>query len=158
MSGEMFKSVVEGLCQMYKLDPAPVLEGGVIEMGKVNFCLLHNQEVDSPLITVYAEFGKIPKELEAQAHKKLLEANLTSYTGQGETFCLAPDGGVVFATNYPLEVLTPVILAGNLALIAIAARNWRDNYMLDVDELANMPTKKNIQNALLLKQSIPITK
>lgn len=131
MSTELFTSIIEGLCDIYKLDAGHVLAGGSVEMGGSKFCLLHNAEANSPLLMVYCDFGPVPKQLQAQVYKQLLEANLSAYTGQGETFCLSPEGHVVFVNNYPLEILTPDLLVGHLALTSIYAKNWRDGYFLE---------------------------
>lgn len=156
MSRELFDSVIQGLCGMYKLDPAHVAAGGAVEMGGVNFCLLHDREGDSPLLMVYCDFGAVPQELQAQVYKKLLESNLSTYTGQGETFCLAPDGRVVLANNYPLEFLTPELLAGHLALMSIFAKNWRDGYLLDDDQ--DKTVKKNARGEYFAKKMARVPK
>lgn len=153
MSAELFKAVIEGLCNIYKLDPAPVLEGCTLEMDGVNFSLVHHKESDSPLLTLYCDFGAVPSELEAQVYRKLLEANLTSYTGQGETFCMAPDGRVIFANNYPLAVLTPEMLAGNMALVSIFAKSWREGYFLNPEKPVAEQPKKKSHSELLMKQA-----
>lgn len=136
MSRELFTAVIQGLCEMYKLDPAHVEAGGAVEMDGVKFCLFHDKESESPYLMVYCDFGPVPEPQQAQVYKKLLESNLSTYTGQGETFCLAPDGHVVFANNYPLELLTPTMLAGYLAVTSFTAKQWRDGYFLDGDDSA----------------------
>jgi hypothetical protein len=148
MSSEKFNEVVTGLCTMYKLDPRHVLEGGPVTMGGSMFCLLHNKEMNSSLLMVYCDFGKVPAELETKVHRKLLEANLSTYTGQGETFCLDSDGRVVFVNNYPLDILTSEELAAHLALTSIYAKKWRENYFLDESDTP----KKKWQGARFFKQ------
>lgn len=128
MSTEKFMAVIQGLCKLYKLDAKAVMEGKPLEMGGVTFCLFHHGESDSPLLMAYCDFGSVPKELETQVYKQLLEANLSAYSGQGESFCLSPEGRVVYVNNYPLDTLTSELLAGYLATTAIFAKNWRKGF------------------------------
>ena len=151
MSTKLFKNVIRGLCDMYELDPKHILSGGTIEMGGVNFCLLHDEAADSPLLMSYCDFGAIAENKEKQAYKKLLEINLSSYTGQGPTFCLSPSGHVVLVNNYLLEILTPEILAGYLALVSMDAKDWRDDFFL-VEE-AGTTMKKSFNTSLPQRMS-----
>ena len=156
MSRELFTAVIQGLCDIYKLDPAHVEAGGAVEMDGVKFCLFHDKESDSPYLMAYCDFGPVPKSLEAQVYKKLLESNLSTYSGQGETFCVAPDGHVVFVNNYPLELLTPTMLAGYLAMTSFTAKKWREGYFLDDGE--SEATKKKSQSEYFTQKIMQPTK
>ena len=134
MSTELFERVLRGLCEMHSLDATHVLSGGAVEMGGIPFSLVHDKESGSSLLTMYCDFGVVPKHLEAQAYAKLLQANLSAYTGQGETFCLTSNGQVVLANSYLLDSLTPALLTGFMAMAAVLAKEWRNSYFLDKGE------------------------
>lgn len=133
MSTERFAEIIEGLCRIYKLDHNRVLQGDSLDMGGVRIALRH-ADAFSPLMMMYCDFGPVPQELETKVYRQLLESNLSTYTGQGETFCLTPEGRVVFVNNYLLETLTPEILGGYLNLAAICAKRWRETYFLPEGE------------------------
>lgn len=152
MSTTLFNKLVHELCDLHKLDVAHVLAGGAIEMSGVPFCLLHDSEADSPLLTAYCDFGIVPKNLEAEAYKQLLAANLAAYTGQGETFCLTPDGHVILANSYLLESFTAELLTGFMAGNAILAKKWQTDYFLEKAPF----TGKSRQNDLILKRNASI--
>jgi Tir chaperone protein (CesT) family len=152
MSQELFTTLVQGLCDMYKVDVEHVLAGGPVTMGGVDFCLLH-EEGDSPFVILYCDFGKVPPELEAKAYKKLLEFNLTTYTGQGETFALSPEGHVFLANNYLLEFLNVEIFIKYLAMTGILAKSWREGYFLDENE----SSKKQSQQQTFLRKHLKKT-
>jgi Tir chaperone family protein CesT len=87
---------------------------------------MHHSEAYSPLLLMYCDFGPVPKDMEAQIYKQLLEMNLTAYSGQGETFCLSPEGRVIYVNNFLVEVLTPELLASYMAFAAAYAKKWRE--------------------------------
>jgi hypothetical protein len=134
MSTERFAEIIEGLCRIYGLDHTRVLQGDSLDIGGVRIALRHGGgPLWSPMM-MYCDFGPVPKELETRVYRQLLESNLSTYTGQGETFCLTPEGRVVFVNNYLLETLTPEILAGYLSLASIYAKRWREDYFLPEGE------------------------
>jgi len=145
MSTERFAEIIEGLCRIYGLDHTRVLQGDSLDLGGVRIALRHGEGPLAPLMMMYCDFGPVPKELETRVYRQLLESNLSTYTGQGETFCLTPEGRVVFVNNYLLETLTPEILAGYLSLAALCAKRWREDYFLPEGE---RKTKKARANTL----------
>lgn len=148
MSTERFNTIIEGLCRLYNIDHNRILQGESLDFGGVRIVLLHGEGPLSPLMMMYCDFGPVPAELETRVYRQLLESNLTTYTGQGETFCLTPDGRVVFVNNYVLDTLTPEILAGYLALASIYAKRWREDYFLPEGEGKSKKTRSNVLHAL----------
>lgn len=143
MSTKRFAEIIEGLCRIYGLDHARVLQGDSLILGEVRIALRYAEGPLSPLLMMYCDFGPVPKDLEARVYRQLLESNLTTYTGQGETFCLTPEGRVVFVNNYLLDTLTPEILGGYLSLAAIYAKRWREDFFLPDGEGKARKTRAN---------------
>jgi hypothetical protein len=134
MSTQRFKDLIEGVCRIYGVDHNRILEGGSLDFHGVRIVLRHGQGPLSPLVVMYCDFGPVPQELETQVYRQLLVSNLTTYTGQGETYCLTPEGRVVYVNNYHLDTLTPEILAGYLGISAAYAKRWREDYFLPEGE------------------------
>lgn len=130
MSKQRFAEIIEGLCRIYGADHNRILEGDSLDFGGVRISLCYAVGSTPPLLMMYCDFGTVPKELEATVYRQLLECNLSTYTGQGETFCMTAEGRVVFVNNYRLDELTPEVLAGQLYLAATYAKQWRENYFL----------------------------
>lgn len=149
MWSEKFEQLIEGFCGIYNMDAKHVLDGNPVAMDGVMFVLRHDKETDSPQITVYCNFGKAPQELEARIYRRLLETNMSIYTGQGESFGMDTDGNVVFVNSYPLEFTTPEELAAYLSLTTLHAKSWRESYFLNEED---QPRKKTWQGARLMKK------
>lgn len=137
MSARFFETLIKGLCLMHKLDVDHVLAGRAVEMGGVQFSFAHvtdsegSADSGSPLLTMYCEFGVVPRHLEGQVYAKLLQANLSACTDHGETYCLSSDGRVILANSYLLDVLTPELLTGFMTMTAALANHWRKGYFLE---------------------------
>lgn len=130
MSVQRFEELIEGLCRIYGVDHKRVVDGDSLDFHGVRIVLRPGQGPVSQLVMMYCDFGTVPEELQLRVYRQLLEANLTTYTGQGETYCLTPEGRVVYVNNYHLHTLTPEILAGYLGISAAYAKHWREDYFL----------------------------
>ncbi|HEY4541501.1 MAG TPA: CesT family type III secretion system chaperone [Noviherbaspirillum sp.] len=151
MWSEKFEQVIRGLCEIYNVDAKHVLDGSPLTMNGMMFALHHDKEIDSPQLTAYCNFGKVPQELEAKAYRRLLETNLAIHSGQGgEAFCVDQDGNVVFVVDYPLEITEPAELAAYLALTAQHAQRWREGYFLSEED---EPRKKTWAGTRLLQKA-----
>jgi hypothetical protein len=143
MSAQRFAEIIRGVCGIFKLDAQQILDGGSIQLGGVRIALTHGEGKLAPLLTMYCDFGPVPKELEAQVYRKLLESNLSTYTGQGETYCMTAEGRVVYANNFLMETLTPEIMAGSITLATLHAQKWREDYFLPHGEGAAKKSRSN---------------
>lgn len=130
MSKQRFAEIIEGLCRIYSVDHSRILEGESLDFGGIRFSLCYAEGTLAPLLMMYCDFGTVPKDLETTVYRQLLECNLSTYTGQGETFCMTAEGRVVFVNNYQLDEMTPEVLAGQLNLAAMYAKRWREDYFL----------------------------
>lgn len=133
MSRKAFVELVEGFCSLAGLsEPERAVAGETVMMDGVGFTLVQSDEVDPSLISIYAEFGKIPLQLEARVCKLLLEANLYLYIEKGPIFTLSPDQkSVICAERRMLGQTTPKDLRDLLVRLAAKANEWRKNYFLD---------------------------
>jgi hypothetical protein len=121
---DSFTPLIEGLCRIHRLNPRPVLEGSTIVVEDVELYLRHHPHGRSPSLILYCDYGPAPAQHEAAVHRMLLQSNMKGYTGEDETWCLTPEGHVVLASSFVLELLTPPLLAAHIALAAARAREW----------------------------------
>ena len=133
MSRKEFTGLIEGLFTLMALDqPERVIAGDALMINKVAFSLVQSDQIDASLMSIYADFGPIPAQLEARICKVLMEANLYLFIEQGPIFALSADQkNVLCAERRVIGKTTPEDLYELLMRLASKANEWRINYFLD---------------------------
>lgn len=134
MSKKIFTTLLQEFCTLVKIDkPDVVLREGNVMVGDVAFSLVHDEENAPALLSVYADFGKLPAKRELEVCMALMEANLFLFAGQGPIFGISPQTKqVTLAAHHPLDKLTPQDLHNILIDMASKATEWRQTSFLDL--------------------------
>ncbi len=133
MSLEKFRSLIIQYCELVEIEqPSLILEGCPLIVDDVVFSVLYDEEKAPDYISVYCDFGELPKPLEQGIDRMILTANSLLYMTQGSCLARSPKNGhVVLAINVDLEDLSAQSFRGMLEDIKQTVQQCKKNTLDD---------------------------
>jgi hypothetical protein len=125
--------LIKSLCKLHQLDdPAGILDGKPLEIDTVKFTVMHDLDESPDQLTIYTEYGGMPKDRTLAAYAALMQMNLHLHRSGSGVFAESErTGKILLAERFPLLILTPEALSDLLIKGAADAKRWRTHYFLE---------------------------
>jgi len=148
MSRKKYVELLEEFCALTGADdPARIIRDAALTVNGVAFSFIHEEEIDPALLTVYADFGKLPSKRELEVCMGLMEANLSLAAQRFPIFGISPNTrNVTLAAQCQLADLDPENLRSMLVELAAKAQEWQEKNLLGLKP--NTPPKRGNFNWL----------
>ncbi|MEB0135722.1 hypothetical protein QN362_10320 [Actimicrobium sp. CCC2.4] len=107
-------------------EPEKLADGAAISINNIVFSFEKTINNPAELVTLFVDFGPVPKGNEAAVYYHLLQENYLEFPTQNATYCVSSrTGNVVYASAWAIDKLHADVLISKVKKLVDVVSNWR---------------------------------